>query len=439
MSLYSIKPQDVFFFRDGRPMETGQGTGGHGANWPMPSVIFDALHAALHRAFGQKLGTGFHFGSLSTAGPFPQIQSNDHEEWLFPSPHDLVMVEHGEPCEGQLIPTPRDASGNIASDLPELLSYVLRSPAKPSKLQPDAWRTKHAIESYLRGEDAPSGSTYSTSDIFLSEWTTGIRIDPETETQDGEHIYSAEYLRLRDETAFGVHAFMPRDRKGRDPLDCDLETLFPESGQIVVMGGQQRSCKVHPLQARDLTTVLPLSQFQPINEFVKWVLVSPAIFPRVASAENGEHPGGWLPNWVSTDGKVLLRSFQDQGGFYTNRQDRRTRRKSRHLNSKPIDARLVAVRLKGSEPVTGYSARAHLPSTAAGPRPLHHAVPAGTVYYFQAESPGAAQELATALSWHANQTANLDHVLNRRSGYLAEKGFGLGVCGNWTPQSSTNL
>ena len=50
MQIYTLTPNDVLFFRDGRPMEAA---GGHGARWPEPSLIFDALHAALHRAFGE--------------------------------------------------------------------------------------------------------------------------------------------------------------------------------------------------------------------------------------------------------------------------------------------------------------------------------------------------------------------------------------------------
>lgn len=48
MNAYTLEPQDLLFFRDGRPIATA---GGHGARWPEPSVVFDAIHAALHRAF----------------------------------------------------------------------------------------------------------------------------------------------------------------------------------------------------------------------------------------------------------------------------------------------------------------------------------------------------------------------------------------------------
>ena len=113
MPLYALTPQDVLFFRDGRPIEA---TGGHGARWPEPSLIFDAIHAALHRAFRWMTKPGGHLrkaltlGSMGTGlaglltaprpasgpsvsarcssiGPFPILENG---EWLFPSPQDVV-------------------------------------------------------------------------------------------------------------------------------------------------------------------------------------------------------------------------------------------------------------------------------------------------------------------------------------------------------------
>ncbi len=107
--LYTLIPQDVLFFRDGRPMESA---GGHGARWPEPSLIFDALHAALHRAFPgdsrqpwehpHRLGRSSdrdysrpesqRFGSLQTIGLFP---ISDRGEWLFPAPQDVLSADPG--------------------------------------------------------------------------------------------------------------------------------------------------------------------------------------------------------------------------------------------------------------------------------------------------------------------------------------------------------
>ncbi len=47
-----LHPTDVLFFRDGRPISGS--LAGHGAAWPMPTVVNAALHAALHRGKGRR-------------------------------------------------------------------------------------------------------------------------------------------------------------------------------------------------------------------------------------------------------------------------------------------------------------------------------------------------------------------------------------------------
>ncbi|SPE61229.1 hypothetical protein SBV1_620001 [Verrucomicrobia bacterium] len=57
-------------------------------------------------------------------------------------------------------------------------------------------------------------------------------------------------------------------------------------------------------------------------------------------------------------------------------------------------------------------------------------MPAGAVYYFEADSAEEACKLAAALNWHGSE-ANPTTIKNRRSTLLGEKGYGLGVCGTW--------
>ena len=69
-----------------------------------------------------------------------------------------------------------------------------------------------------------------------------------------------------------------------------------------------------------------------------------------------------------------------------------------------------------------------------GAKSTHLAVPAGAIYYFEAEpdkdgGPGNAIALANALNWHGATDGTA--IKNRRSTLLGEKGYGLGVCGTW--------
>jgi hypothetical protein len=203
---------------------------------------------------------------------------------------------------------------------------------------------------------------------------------------------------------------------------------------MLVLGGQQRACQVRTLDHRLLADLLPLSQ--PIeNDRVKWLLLSPAIYPRIQPGERQgreilAHPGGWLPNWVCPEsGQVLLK----KGGTRRTEGESRENWRRRVRAMEHFDCCLVAARIPKPVVLTGWSERLHLLEDGqvdSGPRRTLLAVPAGAVYYF--EGPDAPL-LAEALAWHGSRTENPspDRFINRRSTLLGEKGFGLGVCGTW--------
>lgn len=463
-----LRPTDVLFFRDGRPIEGS--LAGHGAAWPLPSVTDAALHAALHRAYpvdrtdidGDKTRThGDHihravrqgtirddlrirrFGSIVSTGPFPVLVRNGQETWHFPRPRDL----DGATLEPTLLPFESSEWQN--GSLPKPLQYAVgnrKAPTKDSSAK--AWLTRQSIEEYLRGSTTAQQGV-NDAEFFDAEHAVGIAIDPETQTTgqgaaEGK-IYSAHYLRLRDDWRLGQLAGA---RNGELPL---LEKMLrSDNGQpAIVVGGQQRLCTAESsaISTPPLPTGLTTGFHEAGNgkHLVKWVLLSPAIWPatedgnaqrRASTTTRQSHPGGWLPNWIDPrDGSVLLRSVT--------KEQRRVRR---HLNSagkgyatdeggaQPIPAKLVAALVPKPIPVTGWSLGELLADDAdarqAGAKSTHLAVPAGAVYYFEADSAEAAAQLAAALNWHGTET-NPTKIVNRRSTLMGEKGFGLGVCGTW--------
>lgn len=105
-----------------------------------------------------------------------------------------------------------------------------------------------------------------------------------------------------------------------------------------------------------------------------------------------------------------------------------------YLSKPNLAARLVAAIVPKPIPVTGWALPNESDRAEGGAKPTHLAVPAGAVYYFQAEpdlkgGPGNAAALASALNWHG--TTEGTDIKNRRSTLMGEKGFGLGVCGTW--------
>jgi hypothetical protein len=79
--------------------------------------------------------------------------------------------------------------------------------------------------------------------------------------------------------------------------------------------------------------------------------------------------------------------------------------------------------------VTGWAIPSEDNPNDHGAKSTHLAVPAGAVYYFEADSAEEAVRLASALNWHGDTPGG--QIKNRRSTLLGEKGLGLGVCGTW--------
>jgi hypothetical protein len=310
----------------------------------------------------------------------------------------------------------------------------------PTKDTPPPWWSARAWQAYLAGTLPDRAEQFTDDDLFAREWRTGIAIDPATGTTGhGEaegKIYAAQYLRLRDGVTLGIHATMPMENGQPDRREERISQLFPANRTLIV-GGQQRVCQVEEIL--DAGQPLSLGRLFPIcppitGTRVKWVLLSPAVFPAIAGdTAKGitAHPGGWLPNWICPEtGEVRLKAGD------TERQPGESREawRKRVREAPFLNCHLAAAVVPKPIPITGWTEAVHLKDTPwqreHGPRPALLAVPAGAVYYFEADSAEAAAQLAAALNWHGADTAPAT-IRNRRSTLLGEKGFGLGVCGPW--------
>jgi CRISPR-associated protein Cmr3 len=447
MNTILLEPTDVLFFRDGRPM--GGASSGHGAAWPLPTVISHAFHAAFHRSgfeshahdqwSGNERGLTKtrKFGSLVTVGPFPVCTHGAAHTWFFPRPADADDA-------GQVILHPlRDPSG--ASSLPKPWLHPLVSSVPPSKDPLKSWWSEGSWNAYLGSDprDQLSARRFQKTDedIAEREHTFGIGMNPDTGSVQEGQFYSASYLRLRPGWQLGVFA-SAEDKEFEHPdHGSDLvRALLNGKGTEIIAGGQQRVCTA---TLATLSARLPMPSGLGTGfhasaggrHLVKWILLTPAVFPSIEAGTSKRgtvrkaHPGGWLPSWICPDtGRVLLQTLC--------KEERRERRRLNYAGkgyaSEPnIHARLVAALTGKPVPVTGYA----LPNSNdpgrpdGGAKPTHLAVPAGSVYYFEADSPEAAQKLAAALNWHGEGDPTT--IRNRRSTLFGEKGFGLGVCGTW--------
>jgi len=462
-----LEPTDVLFFRDGRPMSGA--SAGHTAAWPLPDVVNHALHAALHRAGFQDAHahrrgrSGDYsndrtrkFGCLTTAGPFPvrllksNAGSDARFDWFLPRPKDTQVKKSVKTTLKPLKSLTPDTDGIWReSSLPKPLRYAVVNVMPPSKdTGGEPWISSETYQRYLAGSDSECDPTnfLKDDDIADTECTIGISIDPATGTAgQGEskgQIYSAHYLRLRADFRLGLFA-QALDKVASDPDSRrDLvRALLNDAPQSIVVGGQQRLCTARRSDA-PVPLPLPTGLANGFNvavidgqkrRLVKWVLITPAIWPEIEpgiskrGTERKFHPGGWLPNWVCPEtGRVLLETV--------NQKERQNRRSLNALGkgyqSNPnIGAWLVAAIVPKPIIVTGWALPNGTDRPVGGAKSTHLAVPAGAVYYFEAESADAAAALAAALNWHGNTRGT--EIRNRRSTLLGEKGYGLGVCGTW--------
>ncbi|MFN3407899.1 MAG: type III-B CRISPR module-associated Cmr3 family protein [Limisphaerales bacterium] len=492
-----LRPTDVLFFRDGRPM--GGSLAGHTAAWPLPDVTNHALHAALHRAGlagvhghdhhradGSVAKDARKFGSLLTAGPFPVFVgrapasgtasgASPEARWFFPRPKD---AQQSATVAVTLRPvrslTDQHDDPWLASSLPDPLEYAVANTQPPSKdAGGEPWLSTTAYERYLRDPSDPPDPSDLLTDTALAdtEYAVGIGIDPATGTTGhgdaAGQIYTAHYLRLREGWRLGVFAECLDKINGNPANKRDLvAALLNGKPQSIIVGGQQRLCTA---ERKDAPVPLPLprglsakADFKPLPNgkyAVKWILLTPALWPEMRGDGITPHPGGWLPNWVfinwdsekrearddDRNGNVLLKAGDIERGEGEGRET--WRRRVRNMSA--IPARLVAAIVPKPVAVTGWalsiesgsSEISHLPSEirAAGAKSTHLAVPAGAVYYFEADTPEAAKAVAAALNWHGppsdlsdrSDPSDFATIKNRRSTLLGEKGYGLGVCGTW--------
>jgi CRISPR-associated protein Cmr3 len=284
-----LEPNDVLFFRDGRPMSGS--LAGHGAAWPHPAVINGAFHAALHRSGFDKTAHSHRrgarglyaedaprdrkFGSLVTVGPFPV---RNRTEWYFPRPHDLTRFG----LQPTLRPTRKATDQN--SSLPEPLKFAVASETPPDKSDSGPeWISRQAFERYLTGGDMTlaAGESAVMTDFADREHAIGIAIDPETGTTGSGNakgmIYSSHFLRLREDWQLGVAA-TAEDKDFRHPVhgsDLVLALLAGGSEKIVV-GGQQRVCTASLAAHQPLTLPKGLTRNDPSS-------VTPAAGSRTGS------------------------------------------------------------------------------------------------------------------------------------------------------------
>lgn len=262
---FRLVPDDVLFFRDGKPSTQGQDHALRSLFPPSPTTIYGALRSHLLRSSGvelaglnestwsprvgalaEQLGPWGGFGSLAVRGPW---LVRGESEVLLPAPLDLAILEEQKtPSEeerkvgelGRFRPAGTPSEGGWSHPL-RLLS--------PCKLQGSEWREWHVgldaeepvpaqgwyltpagLAAWSRGEvPAPADLVHETA-LWTGEPRTGVGLkDGERSSRDG-HLYTFDFIRLKNGISLGFEA------RGT--------SLEPEG--TLRLGGEGRTARLEP-------------------------------------------------------------------------------------------------------------------------------------------------------------------------------------------------
>ncbi len=435
--LLELEPLDTLFFRDARPMQAGAGSGGHGARWPLPTVVHEALRTALLRRSGplpaSRAKRGHHrpnrsrqrwiatrdFESLRLVGPLPVREG----VLYLPRPADVVPGGRGHvtvmaplavrlgrsspPVAAvDLCPDGKHPGQGAGGEGPVRWLRGVAAVVEPSKDEVTPWIP---LPDFVRLIRCGPGGTVDLSKVeplWDTEFRVGIELNPATRTVVESHFYTSEHLRLREGVRVWLAAELSPTAERRD---AEVGRLGELAGGSLTLGGESRRCRVVSSRAELVVESPPVAAHGPWG--VRWVLATPAVFE-----------GGWRPGWVCAEtGAVCLRAETSRGP-----EESRGAWRERLKSAPEIRARLVAVcsgkpvafsgwELLGAKDGDGGSAK------QPGPKPTRLAVPAGSVYYFEAETREDAEALVKVLHGRT------------RSDRFGEKGMGLGFCGTWLP------
>ena len=376
---YELTPRDVLFFRDGRPMDADKVKKkdvcyiGHGAVWPRPDNLFNAvMHALLNESSNAGFGD---FTSLKVMGPYP-VQK---DVLFLPRPLDWDMAI--EPCLDTDLPTPLEYGFiDITEGKKKLPVWVTVSDFKQYLCRKDR-EVYHGVE---KGTEEKTVVTfpYSDGDLFGTEVRIGTTLDAMTGASkrlDGQHDsgqYQAEYLRLQKNVSMWCAVETGKIGKAKDARDAS------EMPQTIIMGGQG-GVVVRRDTELDLVKEFPAPAVADDGEvFVRWTLIAPALFLQT----------GWLPGWCKdsrkdvSDPKPLgTVMFPDCG-----------------------DCKLVGACIGKAVAFSGWD-------QINGVKPTVLAVPQGSVYLFRCKGKNAAEALISRIH------------LQRQSDF-GPQGFGIGIC-----------
>lgn len=383
-----LEPVDVWSFRDGRPFEVGEAFEARSVFPPHPRTVLGCLRTALLRRWcpePERYAGRIATGSCSACGPGPchalphvgapggpppfevsppllARRAGRSVRVYYPAPRDLVYLETGGGGYPALL-APLSPPAGAVHCLRDLRPIGLATEARVKEFREGVLGT-HALTAYLLGS-APEAEVLleDRAPAHVAEPRIGIGIEAETRAAREGRFYLREVVRL--EEGAGLAVVTSRD------LGLD--------GEVARLGGDGRMTRISAVE---------FGGWPPCPEVetrFKVYLAAPTRF----AAANGT--GAWHPGWLDPE----------------------------RLEGAPpgcgARVRLVGAAVGALTPVGGWDL------AAQEPREIQWLVPAGSVFFFEADD--AAEARAAAGAIHGR--ALCDDVV------MARAGFGLAFVGRW--------
>jgi CRISPR-associated protein Cmr3 len=389
-----IRAVDVWLFRDGKPFTAGEDHIAESTFPPSPFTLQGAIRTKVLADKGVNLsefasqgqphpevGFGDNFGNLRLCGPLLMRCKDGKWERLIPIPADVVEValicpscghrnppktERCKKCDQKL--TRSKAEYGLIS--PRDLPFMTNSPEGLQILWAQTPERFEKAEGWLPESEwanylqgRPPRQVVSAGGLFTFEPRFGIAIDTVKGTTQEAMLYQARFVRLKEETA----------------LWAEVDGVSLKGEGFLRFGGEGRAAIYQTLSCQELLP--PLSQFNfasNSNRF-KVVFITPAWFS-----------GGWQPkdgDWS----KIFGASVQLVGAA--------------------IPRPLL---LGGFDVAKGI------------PKPMRGFVPAGTVYFFEADKP-----MSFADDFAFTETPDEVREQNGNVNAWAQIGLGTAMIGVW--------
>lgn len=322
-----LKPLDPVFFRDGKPFTMGDDTWADSRMLPNPSVLYGALRTALATANGIDLVDIEHRIKPENF-QIKNIFYRADGKTFFPLPLDMVYnpeKKKSAPFEIQKLSL--EPSKTLVSSLKRYdIEFLLRTNDHFENLDSGVFEFTE-LQNYLNGSERLKA--YKLSDFIISEPKIGNGRENDTRNVLEGSLYRTGMFRYE---TYDDGFAKPVEIVCQINLNEDLEMNNIESN-LVRLGGEGKLISIG-IQDANRNYIQPVSEIEFKENRFKVYFSTPAVFKKF----------GWKPD----------------------------------LEQLGIKAKLVASCIGKPIPIGGYN-------IIKGPKPMYRAVPAGSVYYYEAD------------------------------------------------------